>query len=168
MESDFTWNLISLPLIQGDTSLGKVLESIDGDYYAVQYYDTTDANDPWKQNKIGKPYGNDLSDIDETMAFWIYINQPGDTIFFHNGDQPTVNQTIDLYPGWNLVGYPSYTNYEITQGLNTLNFGTEVDSIWSYDAATQTWNELGPSDYFEPGIGYWVHATTTCVWEVPL
>jgi hypothetical protein len=160
--------LISLPLIQGDPSPKKVLESIDGDYDAVQWYDITDLNDPWKHNKIGKPFGNDLNAIDETMSFWVHITQPGDTIFLHNGAPAISNQTIDLYPGWNLVGYPSLTSYDRTQGLNKLNFGAEVDSIWSYDSATQTWNELGSSDYFEPRTGYWIHATTTCVWEVPV
>ena len=162
------WNMISLPLIQGDPSLTKVLESIDGDYDSVQCYDASDASDPWKHYKQGKPYGNDLSQIDETMAFWVYINQPGDTIFVHNGVPATVDQSIDLYTGWNLVGYPSLTSYNRTDGLNTLIFDSQVDSIWSYDASTQTWNEMGSSDYFEPGTGYWVHATTTCVWDVPI
>jgi len=162
------WNLISLPLIQGDPSLAKVLESIDGNYDALQRYDITNSNDPWKHYKLGKPFGNDLSAIDETMGFWIYITQPGDTVFFHNGAPATVNQTIDLYPGWNLVGYPSLTSYDRTQGLNKLSFGTEVDSICSYDSATQNWKELGSTDNFESGMGYWVHATTTCVWEVPV
>ncbi len=162
------WNLISLPLIQGDPSLTKVLESIDGNYDALQRYDITDSNDPWKHYKLGKPFGNDLSSIDETMGFWVYITQPGDTVFFHNGAPATVNQTIDLYPGWNLVGYPSLTSYDRTQGLNKLTFGTEVNSICSYDATTQNWKKLGSTDNFESGMGYWVHATTTCVWEVPV
>lgn len=162
------WNLISLPLIQSDPSLSKVLESISGDYNAVQLYDITDTNDPWKHNKIGKTYGNDLSNIDETMAFWLCVNQPGDTIFLHNGEPATMNHTIDLYPGWNLVGYPSLTSYDRTVGLNNLTFGDQVDAIWSYDAATQKCEEMEGSDYFQIGKGYYIHANTKCEWEVPL
>ncbi|MEE9151350.1 MAG: hypothetical protein V3U20_05895, partial [Thermoplasmata archaeon] len=162
------WNLISIPLIQSNTSLSSVLESIQGKYDAVQWYDTTDTSKPWKHYKMGKPYGNDLFEINETMGFWIHITQPGDTIFWYNGTQPVVNRTIIFHEGWNLVGYPSLTNYNRTDGLNNLTFGSEVDSIWTFDASTQKWEEMGPSDYFEPGRGYWVHAKVKCTWEVPL
>ena len=163
-----SWNLISIPLIQVEQNLIKVLETVDGYYNAVQCYDITDPNDHWKHQKVGKPYGNDLSKINETMGFWIHITQPGDTIFLYNGTKPTVNQTITLYPGWNLVGYPSLINYNRTKGLNNLTFGTHVDVIWTYYAATQKWKEIGPSDYFEIGRGYWIHAKTKCEWKVPL
>jgi len=102
------------------------------------------------------------------MCFWIHITQPGDTIFFYNGTRPTVNQTIDLYPGWNQVGYPSLQNYNRTEGLNNINFTTEVDAIWTYNAATLQWEELGPTDYFEIGRGYWFHSKVTKTWIVPL
>ncbi len=162
------WNLVSTPYIQTDQNLTKVLEMIDGYYDAVQWYDITDKNDLWKHYKVGKPYGNDLSKINETMGFWIHITNPGDTIFLYNGTQPTQNQTIILHPGWNLVGYPSLTSYKRTKGLNNLTFDTHVDSIWTYNATTQKWKGLGPSDYFELGRGYWIHALTKCEWEVPL
>jgi parallel beta-helix repeat protein len=162
------WNLISIPLIQNDQNLTKVLEPIKGYYDAVQWYDITDTNDPWKHYKVGKPYRNDLNKLNESMGFWIYITQPRDTIFFYNGTLPTINQTISLYPGWNLVGYPSIRSYNRTHGLNNLTYGTHIDSIWTYYAATQKWKEMGSTDYFELGRGYWVHAKTTCQWEVPL
>ncbi len=162
------WNLISIPLIQEEQNLTRVLGSIDGWYDAVQWYDASDIDDPWKHHKVGKPYGNDLNKLNETRGFWIHVTRPGDTIFLYNGTLPTSNQTIALHPGWNQVGYPSFTRYNRTQGLNNLTFGTHVDAIWTYNAATQKWKELGPLDYFEIGRGYWVHAKTKCEWEVPL
>jgi hypothetical protein len=162
------WNLISIPFIQSNTSLSFVLQSIQGKYDAIQWYDGTNANDPWKHNKVDKPYGNDLSEINETMGFWVHITQPGETAFIYNGTQPTVNLSITLHPGWNLVGYPSLISYNRTQGLNNITFNSEVDSIWAYNAATQKWEEIGPSDYFEVGRGYWVHSKVTKTWEVPL
>jgi parallel beta-helix repeat protein len=159
------WNLISIPLIQENQELRKVLEMIDGWYDAVQWYD---PNDPWKHHKVGKPIGNDLSELNETMGFWIHITNPGDTTFLYNGTQPTSNQTIQLHPGWNMVGYPTLTSYNRTDGLNNLTFDNQVDAIWSYDASTQKWEEMGESDYFEIGKGYYIHAKSECEWEVPL
>jgi N6-adenosine-specific RNA methylase IME4 len=65
-----------------------------------------------------------------------------------------------------MVGYPSLSNRNRTAALNNLTFGTEVDAIWTFDAETQTWEEIKAGDYFEVGRGYWVHATQECVWEV--
>ena len=86
----------------------------------------------------------------------------------YNGTQPVVNQTIPLHKGWNLVGYPSLTSYNRTEGLNNLTFDVEVDAIWTFDAVTKKWEEIGEEDIFEIGRGYWIHAKTECEWEVPL
>jgi parallel beta-helix repeat protein len=162
------WNLISIPLIQMEENLTKVLEMIHGYYDAVQWYDPADPMDPWKHNKVGKPKGNDLFQLNETMGFWIHITQPGDTIFIYNGTRPSVNQTITLYPGWNMVGYPSETLSNRTEGLNTIDFDSEVDMIMWYDTNSQTWKRMGPDDYFVYGRGYYIHAKGEYVWEVPL
>jgi parallel beta-helix repeat protein len=163
------WNLISIPFIQPDTNLDIVLNSIKGSYDAVQWYNVSDNSDPWKHSSIKKPsHLNDLDDIDHKMGFWIHITQPGGVLFQYSGVQPIKNQTITLYPGWNLVGYPSLTNKTRTAGLNNINFTTDIDSIWTYNAATKKWEELGPSDYFEVGRGYWVHSKVKKTWEVPL
>lgn len=162
------WNLISIPLIQYNQSLTKVLEMIDGYYDAVQWYNPVDLENPWKHHKVGKPYGNDLFELNETMGFWIHITNPGDTIFLYNGTRSSENQTITLHKGWNMVGYPSQTSYIKTDGLNNLTFGTHVDAIWYYKASSQVWDEMGESDYFIIGKGYYIHAKSECVWEVPL
>jgi parallel beta-helix repeat protein len=162
------WNLISIPLIQNEQILTKMLDPIGGLYSAAQWYDSKDPNDPWKNHKVGKPFGNDLKKLNETMGLWVYITEPGDTIFHYNGTIPTQNQTITLHPGWNQIGYPSLRSYNRTEGLNNLTFGQEVDSILTYDAATQKWKVISSSDHFKIGRGYWIHAETTCVWEVPL
>jgi parallel beta-helix repeat protein len=162
------WNLISIPLIQEEENLTKVLEMINGYYDAVQWHDPTDLLDPWKHNKVGKPYGNDLFLLNETMGFWIHITQPQETIFIYNGTPPSVNQSITLHPGWNLVGYPSETVYNRTEALNTIDFGLEVDMIMWYDTDSQTTQRMGAYDYFVKGRGYYIHAKSECVWEVPL
>jgi parallel beta-helix repeat protein len=112
------WNFVSIPFIQQEQDLNNVLETIDSRYEAVQWYDNSNANDPWKHHKVGKPFGNDLHELNETKSFWIYISAPGRTTFVYNGTQPTQNQTISLYPGWNMVGYPSLTSYRRSSGCD--------------------------------------------------
>jgi outer membrane protein assembly factor BamB len=162
------WNLISVPWVQSDGSLTSVLDSLSGKYNAVQRYETWDMNKKWKHYRIGKSFGNDLAELNETMGFWIYVTQPGDTNFVYNGTQPSVNQTIQLYQGWNQVGYPSLTSYNRTVGLNNLTFGTHVDAIQWFNATTKTWHFVNQDDYFVPGRGYWFHSLVEMEWEVPL
>jgi parallel beta-helix repeat protein len=162
------WNLISIPLIQEDKDLTRVLGSIDGWYDAVQWHDQNDPSDPWKHHKVGKPFGNDLSELNETMSFWIHITKPGETNFLYNGTQPTSNQTLQLYKGWNLIGFPSLSNQNRTVGLNNLEFLIDVDVVQWYDASSKTWHFMGPDDNFEVGRGYWMHSNVVITWEVPL
>jgi parallel beta-helix repeat protein len=162
-------NLISIPLIQPEESIDEVLSSISDEYYAVQRYDSGDVEDPWKHYHTSKPsHLNDLDNIDHTMAFFVYTNSPEDTVFQIKGDQITESQKILLQPGWNLVGYPSLTDYSRTEALNNLTFDAHVDAILTYNAFTQKWEEVGPSDNFEVGKGYFIHAKMKCIWEVPL
>jgi parallel beta-helix repeat protein len=163
------WNLISIPRIQPYTNLESVLSSINGSYDAVQWYNVSDTSDPWKHYQILKPsHLNDLIDIDHTIGFWIQITEPEGVLFEYSGTQPYVNQSISLDPGWNMVGYPSLSNKNRTAALNNINYGSDVDAIWTFNAATQTWQEIGPTDYFELGRGYWIHSKVTKVWDVPL
>jgi hypothetical protein len=162
------WNLISIPFIQDKQNIQYVFSSIEGRYDAVQWWDVTDTSDPWKHYKVGKPFGNDLKEINETKGFWIHITEPGVTIFQYNGTQPTQNQSIALHPGWNQVGFPSLTSYNRTDGLNNITFGDEVDFIQWYDASTKTWHTMGENDYFVPGRGYFFHSKVEKNWEVPL
>jgi parallel beta-helix repeat protein len=162
------WNLISTPLIQENQNLPIVLDMIDGYYNAVQWFDESDTEDPWKHYKVGKPSGNDLFTLNETKGFWIYVIPENGAVLLHNGTHPVSNQTIQLYTGWNMVGYPSLSIHNRTVGLNNLAFGTDVDCIQWYDASDKTWHTMGPDDYFIPGRGYWVHSNVEATWEVPL
>jgi uncharacterized protein (TIGR03790 family) len=163
------WNLVSLPLAQTDTSLSSILGPILGQYDAVQAYNISDKNNLWKHHHESKPITlNDLDELDHLIGFWIHITTPGIIDFNVTGEQFSSNQTTPLHTGWNQVGFPSQGNKNRTAGLNNLDFGIEVDAIFTFDGATQTWEEVGPLDSFKLEKGYWIHATQECVWEVPL
>jgi hypothetical protein len=163
------WNLISIPTVQSDTNLETVLSPISGAYQAVRWYDGTDTADPWKHNHTQKaPYLNDLHVLNHTMGFWIYINKTGGVLFRYYGIEPSSNQTIPLHPGWNLVGYPSLSNRIRPDALNNIDFGSDVNAVWTYKASMRKWVEIGPIDYFELGMGYWIHSKVSKTWDVPL
>jgi hypothetical protein len=169
LDLDMGWNLISLPTIQTKTQISDVLASIDGDYSAVNWYDASDPSDPWKHFLSDKPPSmNDLSDLDHTKGLMIKIDAPSGTSLELGGYNPPSSQSISLYPGWNMVGYPSLTEYTRADGLNNLDFGVHINGIQRYDAAKQKWGDMGPSDSFKIGEGYWIYATGNCVWDVPL
>ncbi|UCG68286.1 MAG: exo-alpha-sialidase, partial [Thermoplasmata archaeon] len=115
------WNLISIPFIQIDTNLKSVLDSINDSYDAVQWYNVDDSSDHWEHYQISKPSDfSDLMNIEHTMGFWVHITEPGGVLFQCSGIEPTENQSVTLYPGWNLVGYPSLSNNSVSTALNNL------------------------------------------------
>jgi hypothetical protein len=67
-----------------------------------------------------------------------------------------------------MVGYPSKTSYNRTLALNNVDFGDQVDAVWTYNAAAQRWGEIGEFDHFFMGKGYWIHSNVKIAWEVPL
>lgn len=163
------WNLISIPLIQTKTDLETVLRSIEGLYDTVEWFDANGNLDQWKVYDKNKPSQlMDLHDLDHTMGFWIHVTQPNGVILQVTGIQPIQNQLIALHPGWNLVGYPSLSNNNRDTALNNINFQTDVDAVWTFDANTQKWEIVGESDYLETGRGYWIHSKVAKIWEVPL
>ena len=162
------WNLISLPLIQTDTRIPEVFTSIDGYYEAVQYYDIENSLDPWEHYHVLKSGQNDLESVDHTQGIWIYINRKGGCDFTVYGNEINTTQSITLRPGWNLVGYPSLMDRTRDSALNNIIFGSDVNMIHSYNAETNTWEEMGPSDSFVLGGGYWIHSLVEKTWNVPL
>jgi parallel beta-helix repeat protein len=163
------WNLISIPFIQTISDLVTVLESINGSYDSVHLYNTTDTHDHWKSYHIDKPsYMNDLHTLEHTQGFFIHIIKPDGVLFEYSGIKPVINQTIVLYPGWNLVGYPSLTKHNRTIGLNNIEFGRDINNIHWYDANSKAWRQMGSEDSFISGTGYWIHSNVETTWEVPL
>jgi predicted phosphodiesterase len=161
------WNLISLPYIQYINDLDTVFSSISGSYDAVQWYNVQDKTDPWKHNHTQKPlHLNDLENVNHTMGIWIHITATGDVLFKVPGFPAAENQTISLYPGWNLVGYPSLISCNRTEGLNDTLFGTHIDKIMWYNASTGKWHSMSENDYFEIGRGYYIHALTEDTWKI--
>jgi hypothetical protein len=163
------WNLISIPLELSDNELGSVLQSIEGQYDTAIRYDSNDTVNPWKHYHVRKPpHLNDLHYIDQLSGLWVEVTTPGGATLSVSDNELSQDHNITLKPGWNLVGYPSRDNQTIPTALNNLALGNDLGAIWAFNSSSQRLEELDELDYFEIGKGYWVYASTQCIWEVPL
>jgi len=85
-----------------------------------------------------------------------------------------VTTNINLYTGWNLVGYPSEANRLLPAALRDNGVGDDFTLLYAYHANdTSPWKMFDPAMPFgndltemEPGWGYWVWVGVDCTWSV--
>ena len=157
------WNLVSLPLVQGNTSLQSCLASIAGSYDRVQLYDGSSSN-PWKQYYAGwQPALSDLSQLNHSVAFWLNVTTPSATLNV-SGTLPS-STTIILRQGWNMVGYPARNDSSYTVGqLRTATGATIVEGF--NGSATYRTSALPDARIMKRGEGYWAYAPGPTTWTV--
>jgi hypothetical protein len=157
------WNMVSLPLVQPDTSIPTVLGSIAGNYDKVEWYNTSEG--------IWHTTDDDLTDIDHTMGFWIHM-KTDDTLIV-TGDIPNTT-SIQLYQGWNLIGNPSFCIHGFNEIFASIS-GNYTAVQW-FDAGDKgdPWKhyqidkpqEMNDLKYITCGRGYWIYVNQDCVWEL--
>jgi hypothetical protein len=133
------WNLISIPLDPGTSSLPLVLSSIEGNYEKILAY----QNGSWVELGAG-------DDIYPQMGFWVYMTQ-GDTLLTSGYEVPP--GSVHVNPGWNLVGFPYPEEHNISE------FPVKQWPILKYEGVWQTYipNKAANSlTKLTPGNGYWV------------
>ncbi len=155
------WNLISLPLIQNDESIDEVLGNIDGKWNCIQTYDTVTLT--WNSNATSRPdVLNDLASLNHSVGFWINITEPGVELTIQ-GQIPN-STSIQLYAGWNLVGYPTLND---STTVADAFWGTGADSVEVFDPVEPyRIKEVGPTYIMKPGEGYWVHVPFDAIWFI--
>ncbi|MFQ6107197.1 MAG: Ig-like domain-containing protein [Thermoplasmata archaeon] len=151
--------IASIPLVQEDTTLETVLQTLDGSFRHVRYYKSSDQSHHWKSYWTFKTYRT-LYDIDHKMAFWIDIVNADDLVVV--GLVPEVTQ-IELGHGWNFVGYPSFIERTLSDALA----GIDWEKAQGYDDNPPfNLRQLSGGDVMTPGGGYWVWVDLPQVWEV--
>jgi len=151
--------IASIPLIQDDTTLEVVLQTLDGSYKHVRYYKSSDQSHHWKSYWTFKTYRT-LFDVDHTMGFWIDMTKDDHLVVA--GLVPDVTQ-IELGHGWNFVGYPSFIERTVAQALA----GVDWEKAQGYnDVPPFHLRQLTVSDIMRAGEGYWVWVDLPQVWEV--
>ena len=157
--------ICGVTIISAITTLSVTVEnalaSIDGKYTKVATYDPT-ATPAWQLYIVGES-GNDLTEIDSSKGYWIYINDTNPVTLSVVGTMSSETQ-IQLSQGWNIIGYPSLINRSVQDALSTID--GNYTKVAAYNpAATPAWQlyivgESG-NDLTElsSGFGYWIYMT---------
>lgn len=147
------WNFISFNLIPHTTSLTELLDDpslgISGNYDRVMRYNAITGQ--WMSYVPGRhEHYNKLNRCDHTMGIWIRM-LAADTLTI-KGRAP-LSTNLTLYPGWNMVGYPS-------SQMSNMNLPDEISRIGYFDPM-RTYNVAYEHDttafVFTPDQGYWLY-----------
>ncbi|MEW5937279.1 MAG: C25 family cysteine peptidase [Candidatus Thermoplasmatota archaeon] len=165
------WNLISTPLIPDDTRVPDVFIDLDGDttWDRMLWYDATaPGGSKWKQYcTYWATELNDLRNVDHRMAVWIYIPNAtalGDGYINVSGITPATTM-INLYAGWNLVGYPAKNDSLYTVG--DLKAATGAPYTEGFNASALYQTSVLPDTYvLRKCEGYWVYVPSDSSWVI--
>ena len=152
-------NFISVPLIQSNESIGKVLQTVE--YDKAWFYDS--FSQEWKWYMTSKGYRRGLWDVNHTMGLW--VNVTDDSNLTVAGIVPA-QTTIHLYGGWNLVGFPSFSTTYMVADLKAETGATRVEG---YDPSPPNFlRVLGDAEVLQVGYGYWVRVEAGTVWTITI
>jgi len=159
------WNLISTAVVPANTALGKVLASqVAGtNFTAVWSY----QNGKWVFATLaGGIVSGSLTIMQDGFAYWIYMTKP-DHLFVVGsviGPPPATPSTYSLNLGWNLIGFkpqPQVQSETVGVYLSSISGSYDVNNVWVYDNAKQSWVRASASYILQPGQGIWVLTTAT-------
>ncbi len=162
------WNFLSIQLEPNDTSLATVMDPIMDDIIAVWSYDT--LSDDWSRYDKNNPFPwlNDLENVYSLTGYWVLADS--ETSLLTNGSFMT-DEPIQLYAGWNLVGYKSIETRDLMDAISMIY--DHLNAIWTYDTKDDRWLRydknnpfpwLNDLQYVEPGKAYWIKVTENCEW----
>jgi hypothetical protein len=160
------WVLVSIPADISSNVYDLFNDALNGDgqttWSVAKSWDN--QNKVWLSHRIGGS-ANTLTTVDNTMSVWLWLTA-------NSGDQklttpvasyfPSSSVNIQLYTGWNLVGYPSKIS---RLASNTLP--AQADMVSEWQAVSPYIIDRAPNQVtMSHGRGYWVRVTADCVWTV--
>lgn len=150
-------NLISIPLIQSNESIERVVQTVR--YDKAWYYDS--LSQEWKSYMSFKDYRRGLWSVDHTMGLW--VNVTSECNLTVAGVVPA-STSIHLVMGWNLVGFPSFDSTYSVLGLKMTVGSTRVEA---FDSLPPYYlRVLGDSEVLQAGYGYWIRVASENTWVV--
>jgi hypothetical protein len=154
------WNLISIPLepqnktlsyvIVGAVDYDTVYRWVPGEGYKSAYYG---GGDWW-----GQP--SEVEPIEPGVGYW-YDRKGAEFNLTIEGEPLTGTIVTPIYTGWNLVGYASLQE----TNLSVINAPVDYDTIYrwvpgegyksAYYGGGYWWGQPSEVEPIEPGVGYW-------------
>lgn len=169
------WNLVSFQCVTDDGTIQNYLSSINSSIESIHTYDAFEEVDKWKAYNPNLPSWvvNDLTSIKKEEGYW--VNMKATRTISINGSVVKPSQ-IPMKRGWNLVGYPTNLDRNITRSLQ-INMGPDWSTVYMYNSSdtANPWKismqnppPLVTLDFynFTINFGYWINASKTGEWYV--
>jgi hypothetical protein len=163
-----SWVFVSFPsgltgdiqTILNDATSGDGLTT----WTVAKWYNPQTPNDPWKTYRVGGT-ANDMPTMTNAMGVWLWITaNGGDQVLTLSSYVAIPSSTvINLYAGWNLVGYPSSTNRLASATLPAV---ADRISVWSAASPYVTDYSDKSLVTMSHGNAYWVRVTADTTWTV--
>ena len=114
------WNMVSFYCLGLYVPRESVLDSISGSYSSIFAYQANDVSDKWKSYNPDLPNWTvqQLNHMDRVSGYWIYIYNESNFSFAGVYSDSNIN----LYDGWNFVGYPNKNTVNINISLNGIPY----------------------------------------------
>lgn len=148
------WNLISLPKITNN-DITAIANIFNNNFEKI----ITLKNNKWYL--YDKSINSNLDQLSEADGFWIKVNNDLSISIENESAQYT---TLNLTPGWNLIGYPSLEE----KGVNELfkNVINDIGLIYIYNNKFFSFNPQNPYNLIiKPGTGIFVKAKNNANWR---
>ncbi len=152
------WNFIGLPLSPASSDIDYILADIIDDVEVAWYYNG--ATDTWYYFIPDGP--QNLTEMTEGKGYWVKITNPCTLIV--DGTEPPLPYDIPLVADWNLISLPE-TPSPSTIGDVLADIINDVEVVWYYDGATDTWFYYIPGGpppsltEMTEGNAYWIRMT---------
>jgi len=162
-EKPVGWVFVSYPVeVTGD--IQTILNDPQTTWDIAKWYNPQTPADPWKTYRVGGT-ANDLTAINNKLGLWLHLSANGGDQMLTlsaSGPYPASAVTVNLYTGWNLVGYPS-----ATARLGSATLPAQADRVSVWQAAAPYITDSTPASVtMSHGNGYWVHVTADCTWTI--
>lgn len=167
------WNMVSFHCEFGNKRINQSLVDQNNkrlNYVSVFEYRAEDPSDKWKSYNPYLPNWTvqELQTLTREPGYWVYMNTSGT---YTSTGYKFNTVTIPLKQGWNLIGYPTSTEINITDGLASLEGNYTLVESYQPNGASQAWfiyiaGEGGNLTNLEPKRAYWINVTNTTTWVV--
>ena len=163
------WNLLSLPLIPPNPAPGQVMATVAGQYSSVWAFDACGTGSYKSFDPQVPAFANTLTTISPEKGLWVLATTTS-TLSLNGTAAGALS--VQLCTDWNLVSWPRLAPMSPAgafAGISTCLvdvYGISPTGGWlTYSPAVPSFANTLTT--LQPGKGYWVRVSQSCLWEVP-